>query len=447
MNYKGLQYVLIVSFTGFLFGFDSVVISGVNLPLKHFWNTSDWFHGTFIISISLWGTLVGALLGGYPTEALGRKPTLIIVGTMFLISGLGTALATKPEMFSFFRFIGGLSTGLGSIAAPTYISETASPKNRGKLGMLFQLNIVLGILMAFLSNYFFTGISENNDWRYMLGVLAIPASIYTVLLFSISESPRWLIVARNNTEKALAIMNSISSKNEVNNLLNSLKKEDLKNNRDSQRLFSGKYNRILILSLLMTFFNQFSGISFILFYAPEILEKAGFGTSESLLSSVSIGVVNLLFTIIGIYLIDKIGRKQLMYWGSVGYIISLSMTACSFYFSLSAIVTLIFILLFIISHAIGQGAVIWVFIAEIFPTKIRPYGQAWGSGLLNGFAALIALFGAVLINNYPSWLIFTFFAVLMVFQLLFTYFMMPETKGVSLEELESQIVTQSNYTT
>ncbi|QHT71477.1 sugar porter family MFS transporter [Rhodocytophaga rosea] len=425
MNGKTFRCVLIVSFAGFLFGFDSVLISGANLPIKHLWDISDWFHGTFIISISLWGTVLGALFGGYPTENLGRKVTLIAVGVMFTISALGTALAISPYMFSCFRFIGGLAAGIGSIAAPSYISETSHATHRGKLGMLFQLNIVTGILLAYLSNYTFTGIdSADSDWRWMLGIMVVPAFLYTLLLFTIDESPRWLMLKRKDE----ALKNLDLVKNEDSTLANA-------------GLFSGKYTKALVLSFLIAFFNQFSGISFILFYAPEILEKAGYGTAQSLLSAVSIGVVNLVFTLVGISLIDRIGRKKLMYVGSVGYIISLTMVACGFYYGLPAGFTLIFVLLFIVSHAVGQGAVIWVFIAEIFPTQIRAFGQAWGSGLLNSFAAMITLFGAVFINEFAPWIIFASFALLMVLQLLFTAFIMPETKGVSLEELETKLIS------
>lgn len=440
MDGKILRYVLIVSFTGFLFGFDAVVISGVNLPIKHLWDISDWFHGIFIISISLWGTVVGSLFGGYPTDRFGRKMTLIFVGGVFTISALGTALATNPYMFSFFRFIGGLSAGAGSIAAPAYIAEIASAKHRGKLGMLFQLNIVTGILMAFLSNYALTGVAAGgDDWRWMLGVMVIPAFIYTMLLFRIGESPRWLVLKRKNTDEAWKTLNVMTSKAEADTLVDSIQQEH--QGPPNEGLFSGKYTRVLVLTFLITFFNQFSGISFILFYAPEILEKAGYGTAESLLSSVSIGAFNLMFTIVGIYLIDRIGRKKLMYVGSVGYIVSLVMIACGFYFALPAGFTLIFILLFIVSHAVGQGAVIWVFIAEIFPTKVRSFGQAWGAGLLNIFAALITLFGAVLINALAPWTIFASFAFLMMLQLLFTAFVMPETKGISLEVLERELTS------
>lgn len=433
MNNRLLRCVLIVSMAGFLFGFDSVLISGVNLPIKQLWNLSDWFHGAFIISISLWGTVVGALIGGYPTDRWGRKPTLLLVGVLFSVSALGTALAASPYIFSFFRFVGGVAAGTGSIAAPAYISEVSMAKHRGKLGMLFQFNLVAGILMAFFSNYALDNVGgDGEDWRWMMGIMLVPSLLFTVLLLGIVESPRWSIIKGKNTDEALEILKLISAE-----------KENLLQHTSQAGLFSGKYNRILLIVFLMTFFNQFSGISFILFYAPEIFEKAGFATSESLLGAVSIGVVNLLFTLAGMYLIDRIGRKKLMYVGSIGYIVSLAMVACGFYFGLPASFTLIFVLAFIASHSIGQGAVIWVYMAELFPTSIRSYGQAWGSGLLNIFAAIITLVGAVLINSLAPWMMFACFAALMVLQLLFTAFIMPETKGVPLEDLETKLVTSS----
>lgn len=440
MNNKIFKYVFIVSMAGFLMGFDTVVISGVNLPLKHIWQTSDWFHGTFIISISLWGMVIGALLGGYPTEKLGRKVTLILVGFLFAISALGAALSDGPYLFSFFRFIGGLSAGFASIAAPTYISEISEAHNRGRLAMLFQFNIVFGILIAYFSNYLLKGMLGENDWRLMLGIEFIPALLFALLLFSIPKSPRWLLEGINNEQETKKILHPSLSEEEEFAYIHTIKKEELPTKQIKSGLFSGNYNRLLLLSFLMAFFNQFSGISFILFYTPEILEKAGFGASESLLSSISLGVINLIFTIAGIYLIDRLGRKQLMYIGSIGYIISLSMVAFSFYVHYSPIFQLLFILLFIASHAIGQGAVFWVFIPEIFPTKIRPFGQAWGASLLNIFAATVALLGTVFLNSFAPWFVFSLFAFFMVFQLLFTHYIMPETKGVALEEMEHLLV-------
>ncbi len=440
MNSKLIYYSVVVAMAGFLFGFDTVVISGANLPIKELWNTSEWFHGTFIMSMALWGTVVGALLAGIPTNKFGRKNTLIGIGILYLLSALGSALAQEPYLFSFFRFIGGLGVGISSIAAPAYISEISSAKNRGKLGTLYQFNIVFGILVAYVSNYFLTGFGGENDWRWMLGVESIPAILYTVLVFGIPKSPRWLITHKNKTEDALKILEKTASKEEAQKTLENIIVENNRNKGDVSGLFSRKYRILLILAFLIAFFNQLSGINFILYYAPEILEKAGFATAESLFSSIAIGLVNLIFTLLGMFLIDRVGRKLLMYIGSVGYIISLSMVAYGFYFEATSFFKLIFILLFIASHAVGQGAVIWVFISEIFPNKIRAYGQAWGSGTHWVFAALVTLFGSVLINTFEPWIVFSIFSVLMVLQLLFVYKMMPETKGKSLEELEEVLL-------
>ncbi|MDN3669828.1 sugar porter family MFS transporter [Echinicola jeungdonensis] len=441
-NNKLFYYAITVSMAGFLFGFDTVVISGANLPIKQLWNTSEWFHGTFIMSMALWGTVIGALLAGYPTERLGRKVTLIWIGILFFISALGSALAPDPYTFSFFRFIGGLGVGASSIAAPTYISEISNPENRGRLGILYQFNLVLGILIAFISNYLLEGVGGQNDWRWMLGVEAIPAILYTLMVLGVPKSPRWLLIHQNNPAEALRVLKLTTADKEARQILNSIEIDHLKTQSNTSSVFSKKYSFPMILAFLIAFFNQLSGVNFILYYAPEILEKAGFGTSDSLFSSISIGVVNLIFTLIGMYLIDRAGRKQLMYIGSIGYIISLSMVALGFYIESSALFKLVFILTFIASHAIGQGAVIWVFISEIFPNKLRAYGQAWGCGTHWVFAALITLFGSVMINSFAPWKVFLFFAFFMVLQLLFTHYLMPETKGVSLEDLQSKLVKE-----
>ena len=440
MKNKLMYYSIVVAIAGFLFGFDTVVISGANLPIKQLWHTSEWFHGTFIMSMALWGTVVGALSAGYPTDRYGRKNTLVGIGILYFLSAIGCAIAPDPYTFSAFRFIGGLGVGISSIAAPTYISEISTPKNRGQLGTLYQFNIVFGIVVAYLSNYLLKGVGGANDWRWMMGVVAIPSVIYTILVIGVPESPRWLFTHKKDPDEALKVLRKTSSDEEAQRTLKEIDDDYNLNKADASGLFSKKYKTPLMLAFLIAFFNQLSGINFILYYAPEILEKAGFAASESLFSSIAIGVVNLLFTFVGMYSIDRLGRKQLMYIGSFGYIISLSMVAYGFYSGASAMFNLVFILMFIASHAIGQGAVIWVFISEIFPNKVRANGQAFGSGTHWVFAALVTLFGAVLINVFEPWQVFAFFAVLMVFQLLFVYKLMPETKGKSLEELENELI-------
>ena len=436
------NWSLTVALAGFLFGFDTVVISGANAPIKELWHTSAWFHGVFIMSMALWGTVLGSLAGGIPTKRIGRKSTLIWVGVLYLVSALGSGLATDPYMFSFFRFLGGVGVGASTVAAPTYISEISTAKSRGRLVALYQFNIVFGILIAFISNYLLDGVGGNNDWRWMLGVEALPAALYCLLILGVPNSPRWLMVERGDASSALQTLELLhgdeaSAKAELDTIKAHQSKEEA-----SANVFSGKYNKSLLLAFLLAFFNQLSGINFILYYAPVILENAGFASSDSLFSSIAIGGTNLMFTFVGLYLIDRMGRKSLMYIGSVGYIISLAMVAYGFKTDASAGFNLFFILTFIASHAVGQGAVIWVFISEIFPNSVRAAGQAWGTGTHWVFAALITMLGEVVIEAFPGWTVFAFFAAFMVLQLLFTHFMMPETKGVSLEELQDQLTSK-----
>lgn len=438
---KTWNWALTVALAGFLFGFDTVVISGANAPIKELWQTSAWFHGVFIMSMALWGTVLGSLAGGIPTKRIGRKNTLIWVGVLYLVSAVGSGLATDPYMFSFFRFLGGVGVGASTVAAPTYISEISTAKSRGRLVALYQFNIVFGILVAFISNYLLNGIGGVNDWRWMLGIEALPAAFYCLLILGVPNSPRWLMVERNDATGALQTLqllhgDAASAKAELETIKNHSSQE-----LSRKGLFSGQYKTSLVLAFLLAFFNQLSGINFILYYAPVILENAGFASSDSLFSSIAIGGTNLIFTFVGLYLIDKMGRKSLMYIGSVGYIISLAMVAYGFKTEATAGFNLFFILTFIASHAVGQGAVIWVFISEIFPNSVRAAGQAWGTGTHWIFAALITMLGEVVIETFPGWTVFAFFAAFMVLQLLFTHYMMPETKGVSLEELEDQLIS------
>jgi len=434
-------WAITVALAGFLFGFDTVVISGANQPIKALWNTTPFFHGTFIMSMALWGTVFGALLGGIPCDKFGRKKTLFWIGILYFISAVGSGLATDPYLFSFFRFIGGLGVGASSVAAPTYISEISGSKDRGKLVALYQFMIVFGILIAFISNYLLEGVGGVNDWRYMLGIEAVPAIIYSVMVLGVPESPRWLVLKKKANDEALKILQILNPENAVEKL-----KEialDIQPKSERTGLFSKKYSRPIMLAFLLAFFNQLSGINFILYYAPELLDTAGI--TDALLSSISIGGINLIFTMLGMFLIDRLGRKQLMYIGSVGYIIGLSGTAWAFYSAANPTLLLCFILLFIASHAIGQGAVIWVFISEIFPNQVRAFGQSFGCGVHWVFAALITLLTPIFIDKEQGifgenpWPVFAFFAFMMCLQLLFTWKIMPETKGKSLEELEREL--------
>ena len=438
---KSFLWILVAGLSGFLFGFDTVVISGANLPTKELWSTSPFFHGFFIMSIALWGTVFGALFGAYPTNQLGRKKTLTWVGILFLISALGSALAIHPYIFSFFRFIGGLAVGVSSITAPIYISEISSPKNRGSLGALYQFSLVFGIMIAFLSNYLFTGFSGSHDWRWMLGIESVPALFYLIFTLNIPDTPRWQILFQKNDNAALKTLKLIYGENhDLEKLVDDIKSADSPLQKQKYLIRKTKF-RTIMLAFLISFFNQLSGINFILYYAPEILEIAGFATQASLFNSVLIGMTNIIFTFTGLMLIDRLGRRQLLIIGSLGYIISLSAVSFASYHQLSPEWIAVFIFAFITSHAVGQGTVIWVFISEIFPNRVRAEGQSFGAGVHWVFAALITLVGPPIIAMYETnpWPIFSFFAFMMFLQLIFSVFLMPETKGKSLEEINQLI--------
>ncbi len=444
MKNKVLYWSITVAVAGFLFGFDTVVISGANEPIKELWNTSPLFHGTFIMSMALWGTVIGALLGGIPADKFGRKRTLFWIGVLFLISALGSALAPDQYLFSFFRFIGGLGVGASSVVAPMYIAEISSSKNRGKLVALYQFNIVLGIFVAFFSNMWLNGFDGVNDWRWMLGVEAIPALIYCFMILGVPRSPRWLILKKGNDKEGLSVLNMIYEIEHAKEKLVEIKEELNNTIKKTQNIFSRMYSFPLLLAFLIAFFNQLSGINFLLYYAPEIFGRAG--VEDPFLASVYVGLANLIFTMIGMSLIDKFGRRQLLIIGSIGYIISLSVVAWAFKTDASASILLAFIITFVASHAIGQGAVIWVFISEIFPNNVRAMGNSWGCGTHWVFAALITLLTPVFLDEKAGilkddpWIIFAFFAFMMFLQLLFSLFIMPETKGISLEALSKKLL-------
>ena len=383
--------------------------------------------------------MIGSLFGSIPTRVLGRKKTLLWIGVFYTISALGSALASTPYLFAFFRFLGGLGVGASTIAAPAYISEIAPAKNRGRLVGLYQFNIVFGILMAFLSNYLLSDLGENA-WRYMMGVEAIPAVIYTLMTLGIPRSPRWLFL-QNKIEEAKTIIRQAYVKEDADALIHEIS-QDQNVIEENESIFKPRYRFILKLAFMIAFFNQFSGINAFLYYAPRIFEEGGLGESTALLSSVGIGLINLIFTLIGINLIDRLGRKTLMYIGSVGYIISLSLIAASFLLSWEGLALPVFLFVFIASHAIGQGAVIWVFISEIYPNHLRSAGQSFGTSTHWILAAIIPSLVPVLFASIGAGVVFAIFAFMMILQLLFVYLWMPETKGVSLESLAQQLITE-----
>lgn len=436
---KILLWSITAALAGFLFGFDTVVISGADKKLQELWHTSDVFHGSVVMAMALWGTVIGAIFGGIPTNALGRKKTLIGIGVLFLVSAIGSALANDPYTFAFFRFLGGLGIGASTIAAPAYVSEIAPAKDRGRLVSLYQFNIVLGILMAFLSNYLLRDVGENA-WRWMIGVMAFPSFFYMVIVFAIPESPRWLL-SKSRNEEAKKVLQQINPDAKIEDLMAELQAGE-EHHIKGETIFLKKYRFPLLLAFLIALFNQLSGINAFLYYAPRIFAEAGLEESAALMSSIGIGLTNLVFTLFGVFLIDVLGRKVLMYIGSIGYIISLGLVSLAFYMKWEGMAVPIFLFMFIASHAIGQGAVIWVFISEIFPNHLRASGQAFGSSTHWVLAAIIPSMVPFLFSTIGAGTVFLIFAVMMVFQLLFVMFMMPETKGKTLEELQETVFKQ-----
>jgi MFS transporter, SP family, arabinose:H+ symporter len=435
MNNKLVLWSITVGLGGLLFGLDTAVISGAEQNIQKLWNLSNWQHG-LAVAMALYGTVFGAAFGGVPADKFGRKNTLLCIGVLFFLSAIGSALANDVNTFMFFRFIGGLSIGASSVVAPVYISEIAPPQYRGRMVISFQMNIVLGILIAYISNYLLEG--GNNDWRWMLGIVALPSLIFSILMLFVPETPRWLLLNKGDeaaARKVLAITEP-SVDAAVQEIKTSAKND---NSGIKEAFFTRKFSKPIILAFLFAFFNQLSGINAVIYYAPRIFEMTGLGKDSALLSTAGVGVVNLLFTILGWSLIDKYGRRVLMYIGSIGYIVALSLIAFAFFTKSYSNVPL-YVFAFIAAHAVGQGAVIWVFISEIFPNSVRASGMAWGCLTHWVFAAIIANVFPIFADKVGGGPIFAFFAVAMVFQLLYVWGMMPETKGVSLEDLQRRLI-------
>jgi MFS transporter, SP family, arabinose:H+ symporter len=507
---------------GFLFGFDTVVISGAEQTIQSLWKLSPGIHGIAMAS-ALYGTVLGSLLGGWPTDRFGRKATLLWVGVLYVISAVGCGYAWNISSFIAARFIGGLGIGVSTVAAPLYIAEISPPAYRGRLAGMFQFNIVFGILVAFASNYLLKGVGDNA-WRWMLGVAAFPSVIYTVLCFGIPESPRWLIGRKGDREAGLRVLRLIdtaASEAQIEAQADEIRTAS-SGRSASSHFWTWKLRTPILLAFLIAFFNQLSGINAILYFAPRIFGLTGSGAKDALLHSVGIGVTNLIFTFVGLWLIDRLGRRTLLFIGSFGYIASLALCACAFFYwapqfrvassaweligvaaklekadtpnraqvemdfakakkalvaatadsryaptplripgdaapatvkkiaeetlaaaSKSAgqggLVVLLCIFTFIAAHAVGQGAVIWVFISEIFPNRHRAEGQSLGSFTHWIFAALITTFFPKMVSLAAPGFIFLFFAGMMCLQLAWVKFMMPETKGIPLEEMQKRL--------
>jgi sugar porter (SP) family MFS transporter len=441
MKHKRLfLWSITAALAGFLFGFDAIVISGAEQKIESIWKLGPVMHG-LCTSAALWGTVIGALLGGWPTEKYGRRKTLIWIGALYFVSAVGSGIAPEKYFFMIARFIGGLGVGIATVASPLYISEISPARLRGRLAGMFQFNIVFGILIAFVSNYFLgKHLNEQIAWRWMLGVEAIPAFFYFLMCFTIPESPRWLIVHGGQREQGLEVFRKINpdlSESEIIALGDSVA-ASVGDHQTASKFFTKRLKVPIMLAFLVAFFNQLSGINAILFFAPRIFEWTGLGKSAALLQSVGIGVTNIIFTYLGLYLIDKIGRRMLLYIGSFGYIISLGVCSWAFHTESYKIVPLC-IFAFMAAHAMGQGAVIWVLISEIFPNRNRAAGQALGSFTHWYFAASITLVFPKMAEILNPSIIFGFFCFMMVLQLIWVKTMVPETKGITLEEMQKKL--------
>lgn len=439
MNQKVMFWSVVVALGGFLFGFDTAVISGAEQRIQEYWQLSAFEHG-LTVSIALVGTILGALVGSYPSERLGRRYTLILIAVLYLLSSIGTALATNWVVFLLFRFLGGIGVGASSVTAPIYISEISPAKSRGKLVAMFQFNIVLGILVSYLSNYLI-GQEGENSWRWMLGVQVFPSMLFLVLLRFVPESPRWLVLKRNRTEEAARVLQVINPTG-YREELEAIRQDSVAvAGEDATTLFSRKNRFPVFLAVSFAVFNQVSGINAIIYYAPRIFEMTGLGKESSLLSSVGIGAVNFLFTLVALQFIDRFGRRTLMLIGSVGLILTLGLVSRAFYLNdFGGLMVTVLLLVYIAFFAFSQGAVIWVFISEIFPNQVRAKGQTLGSLTHWVMAAVIAFSFPMLAEKLGGGNTFLFFCIMMVLQLLFVWKLMPETKGKSLEQLEHSIV-------
>jgi len=441
---KLISATIVAALGGLLFGFDTAVISGTTQWLQKVYDLSSFWLG-FTVASALIGTILGAILVGKPADNYGRRNTLFVLAVLYFVSALGSALAWDWYSFLFFRLIGGLGVGGASVVSPMYIAEISPAKFRGRLVAVTQFNIVLGILLAFFSNYIISGLELGAiEWRWMFGVEAIPAVIFFMLLYVIPKSPRWLI-ANGNLEEAKEVLAQCGTdtgniEDEISEIQNSL---DIEHLSLKEAFFQKKYMKPILLAVAIAMFNQLSGINALMYYAPHIFKMAGAEAGSALLQTVAVGGTNLILTMVALTVIDHFGRKKLMLVGSVGYIISLGMTAWAFYTygtefdQIGSFIVLLSLLLFIASHAFGQGAVIWVFLSEIFPNRVRARGQALGS-FTHWFMAALISWTFPMIAEISGGHIFAFYTICMIAQLVWVIMVMPETKGISLEQIQKK---------
>jgi sugar porter (SP) family MFS transporter len=437
-----LRCTLIAALGGFLFGFETAVISGAEKTIQKLWSLSDFLLG-FTVAASLIGTVIGSMIAGNPAQRYGRKKVLLAIALMYLLSAVGCSLTPTWIIFIIFRMIGGIAVGASSVVGPMYISEISPAAVRGRLTGMFQLNIVIGILVAFLTNFAFLHIGAGS-WRWMVGIMVIPAGLFALLLRIIPESPRWLIL--NNRDEEAALIFARTGEPDARTVINEehallhVPKSAVQHAPD-ENLFSGKFRKPILYAVLLAMFNQLSGINAILYYAPRIFEMAGFSQKASFLQPVYIGLANLLFTFLGMSIIDKVGRKTLLITGAIGMIIFLGLTAFAFNSGSANHYVIVYLICFIAFFALSQGAVIWVFISEIFPNSVRSQGSSLGSFTHWIMAAIIAWTFPIIVNGTPNggFYSFIFFSCMVLVSLIFIWRVMPETKGRTLEQIQKDL--------
>jgi sugar porter (SP) family MFS transporter len=442
-----LRCTLVAALGGFLFGFETAVISGAEKTIQALWSLSDFSLG-FTVAASLIGTVIGSMIAGKPAQRYGRKKVLSVIAIMYLLSALGCSLTPTWILFIIFRMIGGVAVGASSVVGPMYISEISPAAVRGRLTGLFQLNIVIGILVAFLTNFAFLHIGADS-WRWMVGVMVVPAGLFALLLRTIPESPRWLIL--NNRDEEAASIFSRTGEPDARSVISeehallSVEKV-MVHHAPEENLFTAKFRKPILYAVLLAMFNQLSGINAILYYAPRIFEMAGFSQKSSFLPPIYVGFANLIFTFLGMSIIDKVGRKTLLITGAIGTAVFLALTAFAFHPTDGGTgagngYVIFYLIGFIAFFALSQGAVIWVFISEIFPNAVRSQGSSLGSFTHWIMAAIIAWTFPIIVHGSPSggFYSFIFFSCMMLVSLIFIWRVMPETKGRTLEQIQKDL--------
>jgi len=436
---KAIRYCigisLVAALGGFLFGFETAVISGAEKTIQQLWNLSSGWQG-FTVASSLIGTVIGSLVAGMPAQKFGRKKVLTAIAILYVFSAVGCAITPVWVLFIVFRFLGGLAVGASSVVGPMYISEVAPAPIRGRLTGFFQVMIVTGIFVAYITNFLFADFGEDG-WRWMLGIMIVPSAIFAILVRFIPESPRWLILNNRDAEaQEVFARTGESDAAAIVREEHKLSKEGLK-----ESLFNGKYGKPILYAVLLAMFNQLSGINAILYYAPRIFEMAGFDKSQSFLLPVYIGAANLIFTVLAMTIIDKFGRKTLLLTGCMGLVFFLSMTAYAFKYDSAGQSILFYLLGYIAFFGFSQGAVLWVFVSEIFPNSVRSQGSSLGSFTHWIMAAIISWSFPMIVEGSADggFYSFIFYAVMMLVAFFVTWKLMPETKGRSLEQIEKEL--------